>query len=129
MSDEALAIECDLTVLADGERERLTELSEKLFPRAREVRDLPGGYALGYHDVSPELFSELAHFIALHRLCCAFLRHSVVSDAGPGTVWFELTGGQGAKEAIASDLARLLSNEVAAAAGLSAAGPGITVRG
>jgi hypothetical protein len=109
-------------------RERLAALGDKLFPTAQDVRDLPDGYALGYHDAPPELFAELAEFIALDRLCCAFLRHSLVSDPGRGTVWFEFTGGQGAKEAIASDLAQLLSDDLAAAAGLTAANGGVSAR-
>jgi hypothetical protein len=128
MTDETLAIECDLTALSDDGRERVIALSHKLFPMAREVRELPDGYALGYHDASPELYSDLAEFIALHSICCAFLRHSVVSDPGRGPVWLEFTGGQGAKEPIASDLARLLSNDLAVAAGLTGANRGVTIR-
>jgi hypothetical protein len=121
MTDKTLVIECDLTALPDGGRERLTTLVDKLFPMAREVRDLSDGYAIGYHDASPELFSELADFIALDRLCCSFLRHGLVSDPGRGTVWLELTGRQGAKEAIASDIAQWLSDDVAITAGLTTA--------
>jgi hypothetical protein len=118
MTDETPAIQCDLTALPDGGRERVTALAGKLIPMARAVRDLPDGYALGYHDVSPELFSDIADFIALDRLCCPFLCHGLVSDPGRGTVWLELTGRQGAKEAIASDIAQLLSDDLAIAAGL-----------
>jgi hypothetical protein len=128
MTDEALAIVCDLTALSDDGRERVIALSDTLFPMAREVRELPDGYALGYHDASPELYSDLAEFIALHSVCCEFLRHGLVSDPGRGPVWLEFTGSQGAKEAIAGDLARFLSNDLAAAAGLTGANPGVTVR-
>jgi hypothetical protein len=112
MTDEMPAIACDLTVLPDGGRERVTALAGTLIPMAGEVRDLQDGYALGYHDASPGLFSALAEFIALDRLCCPFLRHGLVSDPGRGTVWLQLTGRQGAKEAIASDLAALLPDDL-----------------
>jgi hypothetical protein len=129
MTDGTLAIECDLTALSDSGRERVIALADKLFPMAREVRDLPDGYSLGYYDASPELFSELAEFIALHSICCAFLRHSLVADPGRGTVWLEFTGGPpGAKEAIASDLARLLSDDLAVAAGITGSNRGVTIR-
>jgi hypothetical protein len=128
MSDETLAIECDLTALSDSGRERVIALADKLFPMAREVRDLSDGYALGYHDASPELFSDLAEFIALHSICCAFVRQGMVADPGRGTVWLEFTGGPpGAKEAIASDLARLLSDDLVAA-GLTGSNRGVTIR-
>jgi hypothetical protein len=112
MTDEMPAIACDLTALPDGGRERVTALAGTLIPMAGEVRDLQDGYALGYHDASPGLFSALAEFIALDRLCCPFLRHGLVSDPGRGTVWLQLTGRQGAKEAIASDLAALLPDDL-----------------
>lgn len=124
MTDETLALECDLTALPEGGRERLTALGHKLFPMAREVRELSNGYALGYDDASPELFSDLAEFIALDSICCAFLRHGLVSDPGRGTVWLEFTGGQGAKEAIASDFASLLSDDLAVTAGLAGSNRG-----
>lgn len=44
----------------------------------------------------------------LDRRCCGFLRHSLVVDAGAGPIWLELVGGDGAKAAIAADVARLL---------------------
>lgn len=129
MSDETLAIECDLTALPDGGRERVTALGYRLFPMVREVRDLPDGYALGYHDASPELVSDLAEFIALDSICCAFVRHALVADPGRGTVWLEFTGGPtGAKEAIASDLARFLADDLAVAAGLTGANRGVSIR-
>jgi hypothetical protein len=123
MTDETVAIECDLTALPGGGLERMTALSGKLFVMARQVRELPDGYAIGFHDASPDLFSELAEFISLDRLCCPFLRHSLVSEPGSGTVWLELTGGDGAKEAIAGDLARLLPDELATTAGLATGPP------
>ena len=117
MTDDMPAIACDLTVLPDGGRERVTALAGMLIPMAEEVRDLPDGYALGYHDAPPGLLSELAEFIALDRLCCPFLRHGLVSDAGAGTVWLELTGGPGAKAAIAGDVAQLLPDDLAIVTG------------
>jgi hypothetical protein len=128
MPDETLAIVCDLTALSDSGRERVTALGHRLLPMAREVREMPDGYALGYHAASPELFSDLAEFIALDSICCAFLRHGLVADPGRGTVWLEFTGDHGAKEAVASDLARYLPDDVAVAAGLTGANRGVTVR-
>jgi hypothetical protein len=122
MTDETPVIACDLTALPDGGRERVAALSGKLFAMVRHVRDLPDGYALGFEDASAELFSELADFIALDRLCCSFLRHGLVSEPGRGTVWLELRGQQGAKEAIARDVARLLPNDPSGAVGLTAKG-------
>jgi hypothetical protein len=121
MTDTTSALACDLTVLPSGGLERLTRLGGTLFAMAREARELPDGYAIGFHGATPELLAELAEFISLDRVCCAFLRHSLVSEPGPGTIWLELAGPEGAKEAIAGDLARLLPDELAVTAGLTTA--------
>ena len=124
MTDTTSALACDLTVLPTGGIERLTTLSGTLFTIAREARELPDGYAIGFHEATPALLAELAEFISLDRLCCAFLRHSLVSEPGPGSIWLEVTGPEGAKEAIGSDLARLLPDQLTVAAGLTTATAG-----
>ena len=108
MPPESAPLFCDLTVMPEGGQEQVTALAEKLFPGAEEVRELPDGYALAFHDASAEVISDLAAFVALDRLCCAFIRHAVVSEPGSGTVWLELTGRQDAKEAIAATVDDLL---------------------
>ncbi|HSK98228.1 MAG TPA: hypothetical protein VK891_16495, partial [Euzebyales bacterium] len=115
MEPARLPIACDLSVLTDQERRDLEALANQIFPRADRAVDLPDGYALGFSDARADLLADVAAFIALDRLCCAFLRHALVVDAGPGVAWLELTGGPGAKEAIASDLRDLLSYDLTSA--------------
>lgn len=107
-ADPTPPIMCDLSLLTDEQRHRVEELARRRFPQADEVHELTDGYALAYADASPELLADLAEFIALDRLCCAFLRHALVADAGPGRVRLELTGGPGAKEALRSDILGLV---------------------
>ena len=38
------------------------------------------------------IVEELGRFIALERVCCAFLNFSLRVKAGDGPVWLELTG-------------------------------------
>ena len=111
-------IECDLSVLSREQREQLAALTDRLFPLTDDVRELPDGYALGFTDAPAELLSDAAVFIALDRLCCAFLRHGLTVDPGPGVAWLELTGGPDAKEAIADDIRTRVPDHLAASAGL-----------
>ena len=117
------AFACDLTALTKGEMEGLVANSEKLLGGADELRILPDGYAFGYRKASPEILRNMADFIALDRLCCSFLRHGLVSDAGGGSTWLEMTGARGAKEALQAEVLRLVRPEVARAAGLAAVAP------
>jgi hypothetical protein len=126
MTPETAPLFCELTVMPEGGQEQVTALAERLLPGVDEVRELPDGYALAFHDASADLISDLAAFVALDRLCCAFLRHAVVSEPGSGTVWLELTGQQGAKEAIAATVDHLLPHGLSArdpaAAGIDGGG-------
>jgi hypothetical protein len=114
-------IACDLSVLTEAEREAITTGGKSLFAMATELRAMPDGFALGFEQASADTLRKLAEFIAYDRLCCAFLRHALVSEPGRGTTWLEMTGGPGAKEAIAADLLALVRPDVARAAGLTTA--------
>ncbi|HSK96081.1 MAG TPA: hypothetical protein VK891_05635 [Euzebyales bacterium] len=108
-------IVCDLSVLSAAQRARLEDVAGRVLPRADRLRELADGYAVGFIDAPADLLADLAAFIALDRLCCAFLRHALVSDPGPGLTWLELTGGPGAKEAIADDILTSVPGELTAA--------------
>lgn len=117
-------IVCDLSVLSAEQRARVEELARERFALASALRELPDGYAVGFADASPDVLADLAEFIALDRLCCPFLRHALVSDAGTDFAWLELTGGAGAKDAIASDVLALLPPDLAGAPNRAATTPG-----
>jgi len=109
MTETPAPMVCDLTRLSGAERQRLESVVAELFPSAREVRGLVDGYALSFPDASAGTLAKLAEFIAYDRLCCAFLTHSLVSESAGGPTWLKITGGEGAREVIASDLKRLVS--------------------
>jgi hypothetical protein len=102
---------CDLSRLTDAERERLVALSAQVFGAADVVRELPNGFALAYKGATAGRIAELAEFIAYDRLCCGFLEHALVSEADGGPTWLNVTGRDGAKEVIASDVRRLISRD------------------
>ena len=111
-------IECDLTALVPAgvepqpailaeARDRGERISARVLAAAIAVRELPDGFRIQLRDV-PGLLLQVAEFVDLDRRCCAFLRHAVILEEGGGPIWLELTGPEGAKEAIAGDVARLL---------------------
>lgn len=119
----SIPILCDLSALSEDQRDRVTALARRMLPRADQLKVLPDGYALGFSDASAEQLADLAELIALDRRCCAFLRHGLVCDPGPGITWLELTGGPGAKDAITDEILQLVSTAVAAAAGVVSGEP------
>lgn len=109
-----LPLVCDLTVLTPEQRERLGMLSADLFGTVAAVSVLDRGYDITFPDASLDTLAKLAEFVVYDSLCCAFLEHTITVDSGPGPAHLRLTGPEGAREVIASDLAGLLPREEAA---------------
>jgi hypothetical protein len=90
-------IACDLHKLTDAERERERKLLMDIRNATLEIRDLPLGYALRFSGDS-SIVLMLAEFMALERLCCAFLNLELRCEADGGPVWLNATGREGVKQ-------------------------------
>ena len=101
-------IACDMTALTREEIERLEQETTALFAAADDLRVLADGFAIGISDASNEQVISLGTLIAYDRLCCKFLRHTVVAEPHSKKVWLYLTGGSGTKDFIEADLKRRL---------------------
>lgn len=106
MTTPTLPIECKLDA-AGTTPDAAEKLSARLFAEAVAVRELPDGYRIQLRD-RPGILVLVAEFVEVDRRCCSFLHHRIDVDAGGAGIWLELTGGAGAKEAIAPDVQRLL---------------------
>ena len=97
MSD--LPIACSLTV--PELQARRVEVLQKVRAAALEVKEIDDGF--GYRFPSDEsLLADLFTLIQVEHQCCAFLRISLVVEAGSGPIWLELTGPPGTKEFLTS---------------------------
>lgn len=56
-----------------------------------EVRQISDGFALRF-DSSTDNVMAIAHVIAKERLCCRFLRFSLIVEPGTGPLWLEVSG-------------------------------------
>ena len=92
-----LPIACTLT--ADQLRERRDGLLRRVGSAVQETIEREGGHAFRF---PPELFEELAGFVAMERRCCGFLRLTPTAEPGNGPVWLEPAGPPGAKAFLAS---------------------------
>ena len=103
MPDTPLA--CSLFGLTEQQRKRQQELREQLFEGDREVRELPGGYAIGLPATTTNILAA-AEFVTLERLCCPFFRFELSVGGNAEPLWLRLTGEKGVKEFLKSELMR-----------------------
>src|SRR5687767_12014387 len=110
-------IACDLSVFTPEQRDYHIALAGEVFAAVTEVGELPDGYTFRLPGDSSMLF-KLAEFIRDERLCCPFWTFGVTVEPPGGSIWLQLTGPDGAKQAVVAELVHLLDVNVAAAAGL-----------
>ena len=86
-----------------GQQERYGAIRRQLATAVKESQELVDGYALRF---VPEgsLIMALAEFITLERLCCGFFRFTLEVEAQGGPIWLRLSGPEGVKEFLKSEL-------------------------
>lgn len=99
----AVPIACRLNALSKEERQREGELLQEHLAAVRQTKELPDGYAYRFES-NDGLFRRLAELVTLEHRCCPFLTFRL-EWAGQSEPWLHVTGGQGAKEFIASTFA------------------------
>ena len=90
-------VACTLSV--EALRERGAWLTANGLGEAREIRELPDGYALRF-DADADLTSRLLAVIMAERDCCPFFTFELAFAPDHGPVWLRLRGPEGAKVVI-----------------------------
>ena len=101
-------------------RERWLQIGKEVYASVQEVHELPDGYKCRLPGDAATLV-KAAEYISLDRLCCTFMRWSLVVEPGEDSLWLHLTGSEGTKELTRSgfETTDLLPEEVARAASFS----------
>jgi hypothetical protein len=68
-----------------------------------EKKELSNGYAFKFGG-SDEMLDELTTFIKAERQCCDFFTFNLQISGDQSEVWLELTGAEGAKDFIRTEL-------------------------
>jgi hypothetical protein len=104
-------------------RERWFEVGKEVYAMVQEVRELRDGYACLLPGDSATLI-KAAEYVSLDRMCCQFVRWSLVIEPNGGPLWLHLTGPEGTKEYTRTtfETTPLLQESVARAAGFSTSG-------
>lgn len=103
------ALACNRHALSADERRRhFDELGPKLRLRIKSVGELADGYRFEFpsDEATFELVSQWAEG---ERRCCPFFE--IELGSGAGAVWLRLTGREGAKAFIRSELAQFFESE------------------
>jgi hypothetical protein len=108
MSDESieLPIICRRLdgVFTEDESRRHQKLWGRIEASIRSVDELEAGYAFVF-PYAAALFLEIAEFVTYERLCCPFFQFGLEIYPGEDGITLELTGGEGVKEYLATELA------------------------
>jgi hypothetical protein len=97
-----VSIACNLAAFTSEQRQRHTALSQQLAQAVQEVRELTDGYAFRYQ-TDETTWLRAAEYVDLERRCCPFFTFMLVHEAG-GAVWLQLTGPEGVKDFLATQL-------------------------
>lgn len=83
-------------------RERKEKVIAKLKEQVLEKKELPDGFAYRF-DGSDEMVDSLIAFIKSERMCCDFFNFKLLVS-NDSAVWLEISGGEGAKAFIKTEL-------------------------
>ena len=95
--DEEIPIACSLT--NDELQERRKNILNKIAASLIDSEELPDGFRYRF-SIDDSLLQNLITVINLERKCCPFIDFKLSLEAGKDYASLDLTGGQGAKEAI-----------------------------
>jgi hypothetical protein len=100
------AFACNRLALNPIERKRhFDELGPRLRSLTQGFRELPGGYEFKL-PANPPTVQLAAEWAAGEHLCCPFFDIDLMLERENGAFWLRLTGREGVKQFIKSDLAK-----------------------
>lgn len=98
-----IPLACDLTAIDEAGRARHAEVFAAMQAAVQHIEPLPNGYALRFAPASDRLLL-LAEFVSRERLCCPFFHFEIALEPGDGPLWLRLTGAEGVKDFLRSEL-------------------------
>ena len=102
-TSEVSSFSCNLSALDRDQGKRHDFLTQDVFPKHLEIKELPDGYRVCFPS-NRLLFIALSEWITLEQLCCPFLTLSIESQHDQGPIWLEATGEDGVKNFLRAEL-------------------------
>jgi hypothetical protein len=97
-----------MDVFTPAQRESHIQATIELVQSLQSVQGIEGGYEFQFPNES-ELISKIADFISNERLCCPFLKFSLMVSASQEPISLSLTGPDGTQEFLRAEFAGAFS--------------------
>jgi hypothetical protein len=88
---------CNMGVFTPLEREAHIELTNQLIQAIQHVHEVENGYEFIFPNET-ELISKIGDFISAERLCCPFLKFTLIVMSSGEPISLSLTGPDGTQE-------------------------------
>jgi len=102
---------CRMDAIEADQRQQHLKTASQLFHSVKSIRELPNGYAFQLPNES-DVLRMVAEFISLERLCCPFFGFRLEIEPEGGAVWLELTGRDGVKPFIQSEISEFVGTAI-----------------
>lgn len=101
VKDSTKELSCKLT--SKELQQRKETIIAVLKKQILEKKELQNGFAFKFTG-SDKMIDELTEFVKTERQCCDFFTFTISVSGDGSDAWFELTGAQGAKDFIMTEL-------------------------
>lgn len=101
-NESFLACTIDLALSVE-QRNRHRNVAQEVLSAVQEIKELPNGYSLRL-PLEQVMIQTAAEFISQERICCGFLAFNLDIEPNNGPLWLSLTGPEGVKELLQSEL-------------------------
>jgi hypothetical protein len=99
-----MPIACDLTVFTARERAEHEKLGDSLFAEVKRVVEHGNGFTLVF-ELDAKLDERIKSWLAKEKRCCPFFSFAITREDAPSSLVLRISGPQGAKEILQSELA------------------------
>jgi hypothetical protein len=94
--NSATPVLCNMSVFTATERESHIRTTTQLFQAVEAVREIENGYEFAFPNETG--ISKIAEFISKERLCCPFLKFTLMVSSDRELLSLSLTGPVGTRE-------------------------------
>ncbi|MGH8609479.1 MAG: hypothetical protein ACREX9_19340 [Gammaproteobacteria bacterium] len=96
-------IACDLTVFTTSERAEHRTLGDALFANVKRIVDHSDGFTFLF-ERDAKLDEQIKSWLAKEKRCCPFFSFEITREHAPASLMLHISGPQGAKEILQSEL-------------------------
>jgi hypothetical protein len=94
---------CNMDGMNTEQKQRYELLTKQLQITKQEIKELPDGYAFRLSSETSTI-KDAAEWITYEQLCCPFFDFGLEVERNGGAMWLRLTGQEGIKPFIRSEL-------------------------